>query len=371
MTAIPADIVSLGDYERYAAARLPRDRWAYIAGAAADGLAHRHNREAFDTLRLNGRIFADMADATTGGQLFGEAFRYPVILAPTAYHRLAHPQGEIATVRGAGAVGGWAVVSMQASHTLEEIATVAASPLWFQLYLHQEWPVTLALVRRAEAAGYRALVVTGDATVAGLRNDEQRAGFRLPPGIAAVNLPADALRSVEAPPGESPVFSAMLRHAPVWETLASLCRATALPVLVKGVMHADDALRALDAGARGIIVSNHGGRALDAAPATIEVLPDIARRLPRDVPLLLDGGVRRGTDIVKALALGAHAVLVGRPVLHALTVAGAAGVAHMLTLLRAELEVAMTQTGCATLAAITEAVVRCAPVSAAADSPQG
>ncbi|MGI6245638.1 MAG: alpha-hydroxy acid oxidase [Pseudochelatococcus sp.] len=355
--AIAPDIVALDDYERHARGKLEASLWAYLAGGGADGITLRRNRAAFDDILLNGRIFADMRGAGTGLSLFGERLDFPVIVAPTAYHRLVHPQGEIATVRGAGAVGGWMVVSTLASTSLEDVAAAAVRPAWFQLYLHHDPALTIDLVRRAEDAGYRALVVTGDATVAGLRNEAQRAGFRLPPGIAAVNLPPDAMRVFQAPPGESPVFLGMLDKAPRWDAVARLCAATRLPVIVKGVMHPDDAAAALSAGARGIVVSNHGGRTLDGLPATIEVLPHIARRVAGAAPLLLDGGVRRGTDILKALALGADAVLLGRPVLYALAVAGAAGVAHLLTLLRTELEVAMTLTGCATIADIGPGVL--------------
>lgn len=350
---IAADIVALADYERHAFQKTEASLWAYLNGAAADGITHRCNREAFDTIRLNGRLFRDLQGASTETRLFGETLDYPILIAPTAYHRLVDPHGEIATVRGAGAVGGWTVVSTLASMPLEEIAAASVRPLWFQLYLHHDPTVTLDLVRRAERSGYKALVVTGDATVAGLRNEAQRAGFRLPAGIAAVNLPPGTVHSVQAPPGQSPVFRSLLDQAPTWETLARLCAATRLPVVVKGVMHPDDAALAVEAGARGIIVSNHGGRTLDGLPATIDALPAIARRLDGTVPVLLDGGVRRGTDILKALALGADAVLIGRPVLHALAVAGASGVAHVLTLLRTELEVAMTLTGCPTIATIT------------------
>lgn len=361
--SIPPDIVALADYERHAREKTPAPLWAYLNGAAADGITHRRNREAFDAIRLHGRLFADLRGASTATRLLGEQLDCPVLIAPTAYHRLVDPHGEIATVRGAGAVGGWGVVSTLASLPLEEIAAAAVRPLWFQLYLHHEPAVTLDLVRRAERAGYRALVVTGDATVAGLRNEAQRAGFQLPPGIAAVNLPEGTVRAMKAPPGESPVFRSLLDRAPTWETLARLCAATSLPVMVKGVMHPDDAAQAIEAGASGVIVSNHGGRTLDGQPATIEALPAITRRLGGSVPVLLDGGVRRGTDVLKALALGADAVLIGRPVLHALAVAGAPGVAHALTLLRTELEVAMTLTGCATIAGIGPHVV------AAGDAP--
>jgi 4-hydroxymandelate oxidase len=217
----------------------------------------------------------------------------------------------------------------------------------------------LQLVQRAEAAGYKALVMTVDAPVNGVRNREQRAGFALPAAIRAVNLQAfPAQFSQQAVPGESPLFgTSLLANVPMWEDVAWLCRATTLPVILKGILSPDDALQAIDVGAAGIIVSNHGGRVLDTVPATIEALPAVAAAINGQIPILLDGGIRRGTDVLKALALGANAVLVGRPYAHALAAAGALGVAHMLHVLRTEFEVAMALTGCATLQDITPHVI--------------
>jgi 4-hydroxymandelate oxidase len=243
-------------------------------------------------------------------------------------------------------------VSTQASVTLEEVARAATVPLWFQLYFQTRPQDTQALVRRAEQAGYKAIVLTIDAAVSGIRNIEQRAGFRLPDDVRPVNLDAFPPNPPARATHGSPVFQGMLDHAPTWADVEALCRQTALPVLVKGLLNPADVGPALDAGVSGIIVSNHGGRTLDTVPATIDCLPAVATAVAGRVPVLLDGGVRRGTDIVKAIALGASAVLVGQPVLHALAVGGMPGVAHMLTLLQAELEVAMALAGCPTLAAI-------------------
>lgn len=356
-SVVPPGVVSLADYERLARERLPEGIWSYIAGAGADGLTRRWNREAFDGLRLEGRVFADMAGASTGTTLLGVDIDAPIILAPVAFQKLAHPDGELASVIGAGATGTVMTVSTQASVSIEDIAADAHAPLWLQLYMSSDRGFTQNLVRRAEAAGYRAIMVTADASVNGVRNDEQRAGFQLPPGIGAVNLLGAPVPSLRAGPGESPVFRGLLDLAPTWDNLAWLCAETALPVLVKGIVSPLDAEKACALGARGIVVSNHGGRTLDTLPASIEALPRIAERIAGRVPLILDGGVRRGTDILKAMALGASAVMVGQPVMHALAVAGATGVAHIIALLRAELEVAMALTGRSTIAAIDRTVL--------------
>lgn len=343
--AVPADIVSLADYERHARGLLSPQVWSYIAGTGADGITARWNREAFDRIALTGRVLADMAGATTAISLLGIALPHPILLAPVAFQKLAHPDGELAAVLGAGATGALAVISAQASTALEDVAAHAHGPLWFQLYFQQRREATLALVRRAEEAGYRALAVTVDAPVNGVRNMEQKSGFRLPEGIEAVNLRGMPAPAHRAGPGESPVFKGLLDHAPTWRDVAWLRAQTALPLVLKGVTAPQDAAAALDVGCDGIVVSNHGGRTLDTLPATIDALPGVVEAVRGHVPVLLDGGVRRGTDILKALDRGAAAVLVGQPVMHGLAVAGAVGVAHMLTILRAELEVAMALTG--------------------------
>lgn len=342
---VPPGVVSAFDYERHARARLPDDVWAYLAGAGADGITRRWNREAFDRLALAGRVLADMTGASTATTLFGLPLDCPILIAPVAFQKLAHPDGELATVLGASACGAWMCVSCQASVRLEEIAAASQTTLLFQLYMQRSRDDTLRLVRRAEEAGCKALVVTVDACVNGVRNDEQRAGFTLPPHVRAVNLDGMPGPASRAGPGESPVFRGLIDHAPTWADVEWLRGRTSLPLVLKGIVHPADAERALACGADGIAVSNHGGRALDTLPASIEALEGVAACVGGRAPLLLDGGVRRGTDVLKALALGASAVMVGQPVVHALAVAGAVGVVHLMTILRAELEAAMALTG--------------------------
>ena len=349
---VPPDVVSLPDYERHARDRLPADIWAYVAGAGADGLTRQRNRAAFDRTELAGRVLADMTGASTATTLFGIEMPFPLLLAPVAYQRLAHPDGELATALGAASCGAAMCVSTLASATLEEIAAQASSPLIFQLYMQGGREAALSLVRRAEDTGYRALMVTVDASVNGVRNEEQRAGFRLPAHVRPVNIEGMPGPVSRAGPGESPVFKGLLDGAPRWDDIGWLRERTQLPLILKGIVHPDDAEHALRLGVDGIVVSNHGGRTLDTLPASLDALKAVSERVSGRVPLLLDGGVRRGTDILKALALGASACLVGQPIMHALAVAGPVGVAHLLVILRAELEVAMALTGHASVDAI-------------------
>ena len=352
---IPPELASLADYETAARARMTDEAWSYLAGGAADGITARENRLAYDRLRLRGRVLGEFpGGGHTRLSLFGRVLEHPILLAPVAYQKLAHPEGELATALGAAAVGAGFVVSAQASVTLEAIATAAPStPRWFQLYPQADRGFTTELVRRAEAVGYEALVVTVDAPVNGARNAEQRARFRLPPGVAAVNLAGlRVAASATAGPMGAGLCGGLMAVAPTWADLRWLCSIAKVPVIVKGVTDPRDAARALDVGAAGLVVSNHGGRTLDTMPAGIELLPDILAAVAGRAPVLVDGGIRRGTDVLKALAFGAKAVLVGRPYVHGLATAGAPGVAHVVRILRAELEMAMALTGCATLEGI-------------------
>jgi len=353
--------VNLADYEALARTRLPAAHWAYLDGDAGDGQTRRDNAAAWQRLRLRPRVLRPLAGGHTRCTLLGRDWPSPILLAPMAYQRLAHPDGELASALAAAVLGAGYVLSAQASTPLAEVAArvlpePTRGPLWFQLYLQPDRGFTLDLVRRAEAAGYEALVLTVDAPCQGVRDAERRAGFVLPPGVAAVNLQGQTVPARAVPPGGSALFDGLLHHAATWDDVAWLRAHTRLPLLLKGVLHADDARQAAALGAAGVVVSNHGGRVLDTALATADALPDIAAALagaPGAAPaLLVDGGIRRGTDVLKALAGGAQAVLVGRPALHGLAVAGAQGVAHVLRLLRDELEAAMALTGCATLADI-------------------
>ena len=356
LPAIPPDIVSAGDYERYAEKMLDPRIWAYLAGGAGDEITLRANRAALDGLVMTPRVLADVAGGHTRLTLAGEALSHPFILAPVGWQKLFHPQGEIASAQAAALMQGPFAISCMATETIEAVAG-QGGPVWFQLYMQPARADTEALVRRAEAAGCRALLVTVDAPIGGIRNRAQRAGFALPPGMVAANLPPETAPPA-LKPAESAVFDGMMRAAPGWADIEWLTRLTRLPVFVKGILHPEDGARAVDAGAAGVVVSNHGGRVLDGAPAAIAVLPTIAARLNGAAPILFDSGVRRGSDAFKALALGADAVMIGRPYIWALSVAGALGVAHLLRTLREELEITMALMGCRTLADIRQADVR-------------
>lgn len=360
---IPSGLVTLADHELHAHTQLDDNAWAYFSGGAADEISLRANRTAWDALSLWPRVLRPLAGGHTRVPLLGRTLAHPILLAPVAFQRMAHPDGELAMAYAAAALGAGVVLSTQASVSVESVAQAVLpdpgrGPLWFQLYLQPDRGFTQALVQRAEAAGYEALVLTVDAPTSGVRDRERRAGFRLPSGVGPVNLAG--LQTPASPPlspGQSALFDGLLHHAPTWDDIAWLQSITRLPVLLKGVLHPADARQAVSVGAAGLIVSNHGGRTLDTAPATATALPRVVQAVGGAVPVLVDGGIRRGTDVLKAMALGASAVLVGRPAVWGLANAGAAGVAHVLRLLRDELEVAMALTGCATLAEATPALL--------------
>ena len=359
LSHIPAQIACLTDYEPYARARMRAQDWTYFSAGAADELTMQANLAGFGRWGLWPAALGEFEQPSTRLMLQGQSMDYPILLAPVAYQRLAHPEGELASVLGAGAMGATSVISMQASCSFEELAAQAHAPLWAQWYWQMDRAFTLDLLGRLEASAYSALMLTVDAVVNGVRNQEQRAGFALPDGVDAVNLRgAPKQPAVLGAAGTSPVFgSGLLNSAPTWDDLAWLVQNSPLPVWVKGIMRPRDAQRALDMGVAGIVVSNHGGRTLDGAPAAVDVLALVCQAVQGKVPVLMDGGIRRVTDVLKAMALGASAEMIGRPYIYGLAAAGAAGVAHVLHILRAELEVAMALTGCNTLADINPDVL--------------
>lgn len=355
-TTLPDGVVSLADHERHSRRVLSEAVQAYFNGGAADEITLRANTEAWQRIELLPRVMRRLQGGHTRVKLLGRTLAHPILVAPMAYQQLAHAHGEQATALASAALGAGLVLSTQASTPLEDVAQLVLSeptrgPLWFQLYLLPDRGFMRELIGRVEAAGYEALVLTVDAPVQGARDRERRTGFRRAAHVSAVNL---AGRQVPSPqelqPGQSRLFDDLLTHAPSWDDLAWLRTLTNLPILLKGVVHPGDAREAVAQGAAGLVVSNHGGRTLDTMPATARLLPRVVQAVQGQVPVLVDGGIRRGTDVLKAMALGASAVLVGRPVLHGLANAGAAGVAHVLRLLRDELEIAMALTGCRTLA---------------------
>jgi isopentenyl diphosphate isomerase/L-lactate dehydrogenase-like FMN-dependent dehydrogenase len=351
---IPADVIALSDYERLASQFMPYATHEYIASGNADELTLQTNRHALDAICIYNRVLQNCAHGNTQINLMGESFHHPFLLAPVACQQLVHPDGELATAQAAAVTSTGMIASTLSSYSLEDIAQQIPRNKWFQLYFQEDRQFTLSLVRRAEQAGFTALVFTVDVPVSGLRNRAQRAGFVMPSIDKQANLhnmpPLDVI-ALSA--DDSMIFQGVMAVAPTWKDLAWLATQTQLPIILKGISHADDALRAMNMGLAGVIVSNHGGRSLDSLPATIQSLPLVRKAVGKEFTVLMDGGIRRGTDIFKAIALGADAVLIGRPQIQALAVAGALGVAHMLQLLQDELEMTMALAGCATINDIT------------------
>ncbi|HEV8253155.1 MAG TPA: alpha-hydroxy acid oxidase [Vicinamibacteria bacterium] len=341
---------------------MSRLAYEYVAGGAGEENTLRWNREAYDHIRLRPRVLVDVSRIDTRVRLVGQDLAFPILLAPTAYHRLVHPEGERATARGAGAAGATLVVSSFATTAVEDVAAAATQPLWFQLYVQRDRAFTRDLVARAEAAGCRALCVTVDTPVLGPRDRESRARFVLPPGMERPNLAGakavGAAGDVRAHrPVEGEIYSTVLDPTLTWKEIEWLQSVARVPVLLKGILDPEDADRAARMGVAGILVSNHGARNLDTAPATIDALPRVAEAVGGRTVVLVDGGIRRGTDVLKALALGAAAVLIGRPYLYGLALAGADGVARAVRILRTELEMAMALTGRPSLRDIDKSVL--------------
>ena len=354
MQTIPPGVWNAIDYERLASTSMDAGRYAYVAGGCGWDQTVAANRAAFSHWAVLPRLLRDMRSGHSRLTLGGLDLPHPFLLAPVAHQRLAHADAEIATARAAAATGTCLVASTLSSCTLEQIAGASGPARWFQLYLQPDRAHSLDLLRRAEAAGYRAIALTLDASIQLASRSALAAGFAMPADCQPANLtPYPPSAAPALAEGESRIFQGAMRHAPTWDDLHWLLQQSRLPVWVKGVLHPDDARQLQAAGVAGLIVSNHGGRSLDGAPASLTQLPAIRTAVGADYPLLLDGGVRSGQDAFKALALGANAVLVGRLQVYALAVAGALGVAHMLQLLTEELHACMAQAGCAQLSDIT------------------
>jgi isopentenyl diphosphate isomerase/L-lactate dehydrogenase-like FMN-dependent dehydrogenase len=343
--------VNVHDYERLAEERLEPGVFGYYAGGAGEEWTLAENVAAFRRWVLRPRVLVDVGAVTTATTVLGTDVSMPILVAPTAFHRLAHPDGELATARAGNAAGTIMCLSTLATASQAEVAQVASDrKLWYQLYWHPDRGVTRAIVEGAAEAGFRAIVLTVDLPVLGNRERDLRTGFVLPDDL----VPPYA--SVASEIG-SEVLGLMVDPRITWQDLEWLRSLSDLPLLVKGVLTAEDAALAVEHGCEGIVVSNHGGRQLDGVPASLDALPEVVQTVGGRCEVLVDGGVRRGTDVAKALALGAQAVLVGRPVLWGLAHDGQAGVERVLSLLGAELELALALLGCTSPAEVTRAHV--------------
>ena len=341
--------LNVADYARLARAKMPSDCCDYYEGGALDEITLRENTAGWERLKLYYRVLAGVGERDLSTTVLGQPISMPIVVAPTAFHKLACSEGEAATARAAKAAGTLFILSSLSNTAMESVFAEAGSPRWFQLYIYKDRSITLDLVRRAEAAGAEAIVLTVDAPGLGTRERDARNRFRLPDGLAVENL--TPLGKGEMPEVQGSGLAAYVRmnfkSDLGFDDLDWLCGATKLPVIVKGVCRGDDARRAAQHGAKAIVVSNHGGRQLDTAPATCEVLPHVVEAAGDVCEIYVDGGIRRGGDVLKGIALGARAVLVGRPVLWGLSVAGEEGATQVLEILRRELDEAMLLCGCA------------------------
>jgi isopentenyl diphosphate isomerase/L-lactate dehydrogenase-like FMN-dependent dehydrogenase len=347
-------LLNIRDYELEAERLLDPGAFGYLAGGAGDEVTLRDNVEAFSRWQLRPRMLVDVDEVTTVATVLGREVSMPVLVAPTAFQRLAHADGEVATTRAAAEVGTVTCQSTLSSVTPGELAAAApGAHLWFQLYWSSDRAFAADLLAEVSEAGFEAVVFTLDFPVAGQRERDVRAAFALPQEISLPNIPGPLARqNFHADLGK--IVDATL----TWRDLEWLRETCQLPLVLKGILTAEDAVLAAEHGAAGVIVSNHGGRQLDGVPASLDALPEVVEAVGERIEVLVDGGVRRGTDVVKALALGARAVLVGRPVIWGLTVGGEAGVRDVLELLRRELKLGLTLLGCPSPAEVTPAHVK-------------
>jgi len=337
----PTEAVCLRDFEAIAAEKMSREAWEFINSGAADETTVRRNIEAFQALSLHPRVLLDVSKIDTRVKILGRELVHPILISPTASHGLVHPDAEVATATGAAAARATLVVSTFSTKSLEEIAKAAREPLWHATYIMKDRGLTRELFGRVKSAGFEAIVIPVDSPVVGARDREHRTyRFKDKKAVSFAEYPAS-----------------YWRFPTTWKDIEWARGATDLPLVLKGILHPQDAERAIEAGAAAIFVSNHGGRNLDTLPSTIEILPEIAQSVAGRVPLLLDGGIRRGTDVLKALALGARGVLVGRPSLYGLAVGGAAGVTAVINILRNELEMAMALAGRPTISSLDRSAI--------------
>jgi 4-hydroxymandelate oxidase len=353
--------INLFELERMARELLPQTAYDYHASGANDEITLRENRLAYERIALLPHMLVDVSERHMGTTVLGEPVSMPILIAPTAFQGLAHPKGEVATANAAGAAKTLMTLSTLSTFSIEEVMAVATGPVWFQLYVFKDRVISASLAKRAEVAGCKAIVLTVDAPLLGRRERDVRNEFKMPDALSVKNLLSEGPKQfpdASGGPRTTPSIASLFDTALTWKDIEWLAGITTLPILVKGILRSDDALLAVKHGASGIIVSNHGARQLDTTPATISVLPEIVDALGGKVEVYVDGGIRRGTDVLKAIACGARAVFVGRPVLWGLASGAEAGVRCVLEMLRQEFDLAMALSGCPTLSAITRDLIR-------------
>ena len=354
------EAINLFELEMKARELLPQTAYDHQASGANDEITLRENRVAYERITLLPHMLVDVSERHMGTTALGEPVSMPILIAPTAFQGLAHPEGEVATVKAAGAAKTLMTLSTLSTFSIEEVMAVATGPVWFQLYVFKDRAISASLVNRAEVAGCKAIVLTVDVPLLGRRERDVRNQFKLPNHLSVKDLLSEGQESRDSTAGSglSPYTASLFDPALTWKDIEWLTGITKLPVLVKGILRSDDALLAVKHGASGVIVSNHGARQLDTTPATISVLPEIVDAVGGKVEVYVDGGIRRGTDVLKAIACGARAVFIGRPVLWGLASGAEAGVRYVLEMVRQEFDLAMALSGCPMLSAITRDLIR-------------
>jgi len=350
----------VSDYEVVAKEKLPKMVFDYYASGAEDQWTLQENRRAFERIRFRPRILIDVSKVDLRTTVLGFKLSMPIMIAPTAMQKMAHPEGELATARAASAAGTIMTLSSWATSSVEEVASTGPGIRFFQLYVYKNRHVVAQLVRRAEKAGFTAIALTVDTPRLGRRESDIRNRFTLPPYLTLKNFEGLDLGKMEKSEdsGLASYVAGQIDRSLSWKDVKWLQTITKLPILVKGVMTAEDTKLAIQAGIAGIIVSNHGARQLDYVPATISALEEVVRAAQGRVPVFLDGGVRRGTDVFKALALGASGIFIGRPVVFSLAAEGEAGVRKVLQMLRDEFELTMALSGCVSVKEINRGYIQ-------------
>ncbi|GMH01475.1 hypothetical protein Nepgr_003314 [Nepenthes gracilis] len=349
------EITNVSEYEAIAKEKLPKMVYDYYASGAEDQWTLKENRNAFSRILFRPRVLVDVSNIDVTTSVLGFKISMPIMIAPTAMLKMAHPEGECATARAASAAGTIMTLSSWGTSSVEEVAATGPGIRFFQLYVFKDRNVVTQLVRRAERSGFKAIALTVDTPRLGRRESDIKNRFVLPPHLTLKNFEGLDLGQMErtADSGLASYVASQVDRSLNWKDVKWLQTITQLPILVKGVLTAEDAKIAIQAGAAGIIVSNHGARQLDYVPATITALEEVVQAVRGQIPVFVDGGVRRGTDVFKALALGATGVFIGRPVVFSLAADGEAGVRKVLQMLRDEFELTMVLSGCRTLKEIT------------------